>query len=98
MKKLIYIISTILCSIALITITNARVVRNSEYVTKREARQYFASASELLESFSDPYKNPRLLRHLENNEGIRKIKEETQWIILHPRATSSNGISGGGDR
>lgn len=92
MKRLSFIIATIFFSILIIGISNARVVRNGEFVTKKEARAYFASMSEFLESLTDPYQNKRLLEHLESNVGIKKIKEEAQWKIMNPTATRSNGV------
>lgn len=92
MKRLLFVISVVIFSTLLICISNAKVVRKNEYVTKREVRQYLASMSEALEALIDPYQNPSLLRRLESNESLRKIKEEMTWKDIHSNATRSNGI------
>lgn len=91
MKKILFTIGVIVASLSIMFITHARVVIG-EYVTKAEVKAYYASMSEAFRDVTDPIKNKKLYQRLENNEGIRKIKEEMQWKMVNEKATRSNGI------
>lgn len=82
MKGLVYIFATVIVTISLIGIVNAKVVFE-EYVTKAEVKQYLASASEYLESLTSLDrlteifdKNPTL--RYEKDEFFRKRQEENE--------------------
>ena len=82
MKRLVYIFATVIVTISLIGIVNAKVVFE-EYVTKAEVKQYLASASEYLESLTSLDrlteifdKNPTL--RYEKDEFFRKRQEENE--------------------
>lgn len=72
MKRLVYIFATVIVTISLIGIVNAKVVFE-EYVTKAEVKQYLASASEYLESLTSL---DRLTEIFDKNPTLRYEKDE----------------------
>lgn len=74
MRKII--ITSLICSLILNHIAYARVYWG-EYVTKAEVKQYYASASELLNKIS----TDNLREKLDKNPMLKQLKQKTQIEI-----------------